>query len=111
MASITIEDSLIDEFNDSIETGDDDTLLTVVKEMIVSNILEQIQKDKFGRTEITPFGIIYNKTTNANEYLKPAVFYALEKLCNDDNFQEKYQGVPEKVLKDIFTGKNIYGHS
>ncbi len=95
--------ALFKAFNDSIETGNEDTLLAVVKDMLVLNIFEQIENNNFGGRE--PYecniGIIF-PPRDFKEYLKPAVFYAFQRLCNDDNLQEKYHGLPRKVLEEIF---------
>src|SRR5665811_1098669 len=45
-----------------------------------------------------------------NGYLKPTVFYALEKFCEDDDLQIKYLGLPEHILKDIINRSRDLNH-
>src|SRR5665811_168737 len=58
-----------------------------VKQIIVSNILRDMYTTSL---------------KDSKRYLRPIIFYALKRFYDDDVLQQKYPGLPEHVLNDIF---------
>ncbi len=82
----TLETSIEMENEMVSKKENDEQFSAAVKQIVVSDILRNL------------YGTFQNCS---NGYLKPTVFYALTKFCEDDKLQAKYLGLSEHILKDI----------